>query len=205
MAVDPTAVETLDALEATRGLSLPASVREWLSLEGAAAILRRPEDAQKLTLGEPIDDIDCVAEGWLVVQVENQGVVYWAVPLDAGDDPPVYGAEDPEWDAGDEPYAASFSDWVHSLARRWHAMESLPVREDDGSDAPVEPQIRALENELGLEGVAFPEWLGQREWTFGSADVLVHVRDFGGPSEWTLWAKDAAAMTRLRDTLAGAR
>jgi hypothetical protein len=108
-------------LDERLGQSLPAAIREWYVLDGAYDILREVAQIHVLAILE--DDGDDAAlraryaatgpsATMLPLVYENQGVWHLAVPLDAGDDPPVYlGYQEAagfEWHW----YADRFSDWV---------------------------------------------------------------------------------------------
>ncbi|MFI9825725.1 hypothetical protein ACIHFC_35730 [Streptomyces sp. NPDC052013] len=130
-APDPAAVNHLDKFECQRGVTLPASVREWYSLLG---VQDRPEFRHQESTWGP-DDFgeynwgdDPEGEAWLNEEgplfdpIEKRSLLpvllgdrYWAVRLDDGDDPSVVTA----WDAFSstvdwEPGAASFSEFVYT-------------------------------------------------------------------------------------------
>ena len=99
-AVSRGAAADLDAGEARLGRQLPASVRDWYTLEGACGLLRQySNDDWPLEIREfglPRKDThgrgphDLLARGLVVFRYENQGVCVWAFGLDGTDDPPVY-------------------------------------------------------------------------------------------------------------------
>lgn len=135
---DAAAASILDALEQAHDVTLPASVRAWYEFDGASELLRRGIDGQGIEvsqLGLPCEGfeepVDTIAEGHLLVMIENQGTCSWAVRLDGSDDPPVDVEYDsmpePEW----QPFAASFSDFVKYLvahtARSTHAFAASAV------------------------------------------------------------------------------
>src|SRR5260221_2381837 len=101
--VDPansaTAASSLDAVEASIGRRLPASVRVWYSLEDACKLLRQfSNDDWPLEVGEfgmPRKDMhggrphDLLARDLVVFRYENQGLCVWAFGLEGTEDPPV--------------------------------------------------------------------------------------------------------------------
>ena len=104
LAFSAAAQKTLDQLERLHGITLPASVREWYSLDNAVAILakysNRDAPVQLTDLGgmQSYHDLqvrisgefDIVATGYLPVLVENQAVCTWALDLTTeAEDPPV--------------------------------------------------------------------------------------------------------------------
>ena len=116
------ATDAIQERQRELGVSLPASVREWYSLEGAVAILRRFSNDDRpipvSRLGEPFSDWysggrrDFVSEGLLLFLCENQGVCNWAVKLNGGPDPAVLVEVDTAPDAVWLPCAKSFSVFV---------------------------------------------------------------------------------------------
>lgn len=97
----PQAVEALDYLEQSKGIVLPASVREWYSLEGAASIIsrfpscgyarevRQLGDIVRYWLDRSYHEVDLLEQGLVWVMKEHQDVYSWAIHLNGSDDPPV--------------------------------------------------------------------------------------------------------------------
>lgn len=75
--------------EAVCGRLFPASVKEWYALEGVDKLFCS-ETGDYLEPIERFGDPRITSQGYLCVGTENQAVVQWYVPLDSGDDPPVY-------------------------------------------------------------------------------------------------------------------
>src|SRR4051794_22666822 len=89
-----TPVATVRAIEKRIKRRLPPAVREWISYCGDLGYCSGQDHPIPLDeLGEPRwltrdTRYDAVADGYLVLMVENQGCCKWAVRLD-GEDPPV--------------------------------------------------------------------------------------------------------------------
>lgn len=107
--LDPSRAEALARREQDLGIKLPASVREWYSLEDSVNLWGRYTNddypAPIDELGELVDWVkpprDLVREGLLLIARENQGVASWAVRLDGTEDPAVVvevdSWPDPNW------------------------------------------------------------------------------------------------------------
>jgi hypothetical protein len=87
------------------GVSFPAAIREWFAVDGVGDAFRDNTNHDELidnnVVGEldklnALGDPDQVAEGYLLVAVENQGVVAWFARLDGSDDPPIVQADPDE-------------------------------------------------------------------------------------------------------------
>lgn len=107
--LDPARADALARREQGLGIKVPASVREWYSLEDSVNLWGRytnDDDPVPIDeLGEPVDWVkpprDLVREGLLLIARENQGVASWAVRLDGTEDPAVVvevdSWPDPNW------------------------------------------------------------------------------------------------------------
>ncbi|QEH32281.1 Leucine Rich repeats (2 copies) [Aquisphaera giovannonii] len=83
------AAAAVAARERELGISFPASVREWYSLQGVDDLMKK---ASGLGPFRPIAELGSpreVAHGMIGVQDECQGVAAWYICLDGSDDPPV--------------------------------------------------------------------------------------------------------------------
>jgi hypothetical protein len=85
--------------EAVCGRSFPASVVELLTTRGSFRLFHQNSNNDGLVTNtggddrkilRQLGDPEHVAQGYLQVAVENQGVVVFFVPLDGSDDPPVF-------------------------------------------------------------------------------------------------------------------
>lgn len=97
--ISQSAIAELNDAECRIGRKLPASIREWYSLDGACSLLRQfsnedsPVDVREF--GRPRNDTlgggphDLLARDLVPFRYENQAVCVWAFVLDGSDDPPV--------------------------------------------------------------------------------------------------------------------
>lgn len=83
------AVAALDQREQVLGITLPNSLREFDSVEGARALLTEHSNDDEAVPIERLGDPEALAHGFLKIQDENQGVAAWYVRPDGSDDPPV--------------------------------------------------------------------------------------------------------------------
>lgn len=95
---------------------LPASLKEFYSLQGACAILAKHSNEDPAQPIEELGDADELAHGLLRIQTENQGVAAWFVRLDGTDDPPV--EVESEADRREPPAGAD--DWSYWDAAVFH-------------------------------------------------------------------------------------
>jgi hypothetical protein len=76
------------------GVRFPAAVTEWMSIEGIEALFFKNTNNDYLpSLRNRADEFgrpEHTEQGYLCVAYENQAVILWYIPLDEGDDPPVY-------------------------------------------------------------------------------------------------------------------
>lgn len=117
---DAAALELLDNRASQLGVRFPASFVEWYGMREGITLLRqhsnqdRPVDIAELGSSErPLLNENARPSPptqMMPFMVENQGCCTWAIPLDAGDDPPVL--VDVEKEGRWRPYAATFSTFV---------------------------------------------------------------------------------------------
>lgn len=116
---DADALSALERRAAELGVRFPASFVEWYGMRDGIALLQQhsntdwPVEIAKLgTARWPFEtSVPGSAHGpMLQFMVENQQVCTWGIPLDAGDDPPVLVAVDPDFKWRD--LAPSFSTFI---------------------------------------------------------------------------------------------
>jgi hypothetical protein len=81
---DSHAAASMDALERWSGFHVPAAVREWHVVPGAAAWLARRRGNVAVAsgrLGAPVGGIDYLARGLLVTETDGQNCCRWVVRL----------------------------------------------------------------------------------------------------------------------------
>lgn len=116
--ISSAAAAALAAREQALGVTFPASVREWYSIEGAVEILAEHSNEDFPVPLDELGDAGEAAHGLLKIMDENQGVVTWYVALDGSDDPPVdvlgYPASDEEEEASRDEDEAEDPDEVYA-------------------------------------------------------------------------------------------
>lgn len=208
------AVEVLDLLEQSRGIVLPASVRELYSLEGAVNILNRFPlcgyareverlgDTFRYWLDASYHEVDLLEQDLLWIMRELQGVYSWAVHLNGSDDPPVVvaiGNETPVPFTRYYPYIETFSAFVYT--RAWDE----PLVADDqlfgwrrGLLSSAELAFfRAHFQEGPLTHLA-PSLFNRRFFT-GNQRILIHEAE--GETDWYFYALTNRELKQLVETV----
>lgn len=123
-----TNLQLLRKLEQETGVKLPASVREWYSLENGVELLANYSNSDHATTVEDLGRRDkywrdrkdhhydfLLEQNLLIVLIETQSVWTWAVKIDGSDDPPVFTcAGSPEPESEWVLCAESFSSFVYT-------------------------------------------------------------------------------------------
>ncbi|MFK4227547.1 hypothetical protein [Streptomyces sp. NPDC019890] len=221
--VSASAVAALDELEARGNIDLlPASLREWYSLDSAVRILQRHSDDIPYAVadlgrshgpyGESVGDDDAPhpidEQNLLPFMIENQGVCYWAVRLDGSPDPEVLITyEDFEsW----FPCSASFSEFAYSWV--WDRPGGYSPREESRHAssqgqrlAPTDLTVLAHLFEPRPETLFGVTEVTGRTHRFAGADDKQRIRLETGMSDglWgcELWAASDALLADLITTL----
>jgi hypothetical protein len=136
----------IDAFEEKYRVKVPASLREWYSIENSANLLKkisRPHIGIKLkdapgiqsNCGYPISDSDP-----FLIAIENQAVWFMAVKFNEGDDPSVYmryNEPGESWGV----HAHSFSDWIHALSWDYTILSKSSLSTFDECVVSATPEI----------------------------------------------------------------
>lgn len=123
-----TNLQLLRKLEQETGVKLPASVREWYSLENGVELLANYSNTDHATMVEDLGRREkywrdreyhyynfLLEQNLLIVLIETQSVWTWAVKIDGSDDPPVFTcAGSPEPESEWVLCAESFSTFVYT-------------------------------------------------------------------------------------------
>jgi hypothetical protein len=120
--------------EERSGVAFPPSIVEWFALEDAEEIFADHTTPDYLTALEELADPAMVAQGYLAIADENQGVVAWYARLGGADDPPIYDNNDSPDPAAWTLCSASFSAFIqHKIAvgQLDMAIETLTLIADD--------------------------------------------------------------------------
>lgn len=141
--VSSEALALLDSLEKKCGGHLPASFKEWYSLDGAWEILAKRTSDHPIALSDLGKDRwyvegsrDFISEGHLVFMTENQGVCHWALELNGEDDPPVVVEVDSLPTVKWQPFADTFSAFVEVVVSDWNyghvlSAQDVPLTDSD--------------------------------------------------------------------------
>ncbi len=207
-AISADAVRDLDAAEARMGHPLPASVREWYSLEGACGLLRRfsnqdpPVEVGEFCVDErrargqakrEVPDCDLV-----IFRCENQGVCLWAFALDDADDPPVYVEDFNPQVTTLIQCTRTFSEHIYAWMWDWASVlpSQLLVQ---AQNAPLsQAAISFLEEnfEVGPETYGWP---GDRQLRFAREDQRLLIWAAKDQADWWLTADCAESLRDLVD------
>jgi len=204
--VDEAAMRALNARAGALDITLPASFVEWYGMRDGLQLLRLNSNADDPIgierLGEPFEwrwdrKIDWLQEGLLLFMFENQAVCVWALRLDAGDDPPVVVARDPdlEW----RPCAERFSTfvscqvwdhteiWDQAGARILLQAQAVPLKDAD---------LAFLREHLG-EAPTTHGWPGDNQYRFERGDHRVLVWDGEDQADWWITATNEASLSEV--------
>jgi hypothetical protein len=200
-----TAVSSLDAVEVRIGRKLPASVREWYSLEDACKLLRKySNDDWPLEVGEfglPRKDThgggphEVLARDLVIFRYENQGVCVWAFGLDAIEDPPVYVDFDSQFKTWTK-CAPTFSEHLYAWMWDW----VLVLVRDLLIQAQNQPLSEAALSFLRRNFDIGPEtygWPGHTQYRFSKGDQRILIWASEGQADWWLTADREQIAGRL--------
>jgi hypothetical protein len=207
--ISESAVADLDSVEARIRRKLPASVREWYSLDGACKLLRQYSNddwpLEVREFGLPRKDThgggphDLLARGMVVFRYENQGVCVWAFGLDDTDDPPAYVDFDSQFKAWTK-CAPTFSE--HLYAWMWDYAKVLT------KDLLIQAQNKPLsETAVGFLRGNFdvgPEtygWPGHTQYRFSKNDQRILIWASDGQADWWITADREDSLQVLIETV----
>jgi hypothetical protein len=203
---DPGRIAALTERSAALRVTLPASFLEWYGMRDGIELLRRNSNTDDPVaierLGTPLqwcwdEPHDLVAERLLLFMVENQGVCIWALQLDAGDDPPIVVASDPDLEWG--PCAERFSTFI--ACQIWDHMEVCCESEHRillGAQASqLERADLAFLRSRFSEKATTHGWPGDNQYRFERGDSRLLVWDGDGQADWWVSAATEASLEDL--------
>ena len=203
------AVEVLDAVEARIGRKLPASVREWYSLDGACELLRQYSNddwpLEVREFGLPRTDThgggphDLLERDLVVFRYENQAVCAWAFGLDGTNDPPVYVDVDSQFQKWTK-CAPTFSEHLYA----WMWDYALVLTKDLLVQAQNRPISDAALDFLKANFAVGPEtygWPGHTQYRYSNADQRILIWASEGQADWWLTADGEESLRRLIETV----
>ncbi|PWT95796.1 MAG: hypothetical protein C5B53_10945, partial [Candidatus Melainabacteria bacterium] len=186
--VSKEALALLDALDKKCGGRLPPSLREWYSLDGAVEILAKRTSDHPIALSDLGKDSwyvggtrDFVAEKYLVIMSENQGVCHWAIELNGQDDPPVVVEVDSlpkvEW----LPFADTFSAFLETMVSDWNYAIVLCAQ-----DIPLADRELDFLRQQFTEGHMTHNWPAKTTYRFRQDDQCIIIWDGEEQADWFL-------------------
>lgn len=197
----------LQRLEHERGFVLPASVKEWYTLEHAEDILSRYPAAGTVRsveqLGNPetywsngaFHEIDLLKQGLLLVMDEIQDTWFWAIPLNGEDDPPVVVSEELKPSAIWHPYVETFSAFVYTCV--WDSLLINPEDQMFGCKEFLLPTELNFLRERFDEGPRTYTFPGAVSYRFFSGKQRILIQETGGQASWYFAADSDAALKQL--------
>jgi len=208
-AVDPYATLALEARARTFGITFPASFIEWCGMRDGLTLLQDTSHCDEpvpiAKLGNPMqwrwaEDRDLLRDDLLVFMVENQGVCVWAVRLNAGDDPPVVVARDP--DLAWRSCAEHFSTFIDCQA--WAHLHFSP--HSDGllvaaQDVPLRPADLAHLRGRYAERATTHGWPGDNQYRFEGNDARVLIWDAEDQADWWISSPTEDGLARTLSVL----
>lgn len=200
------AIELVSELDSRCGGRLPAAVKEWYSLDGAVNILAKKTSDHLVPLeelGKVFDDWygggrrDFVAEGYLVIMTENQGVCNWAVPLNSEEeDPPVLVEVESSPNVVWKPFADRFSIFVNTIVCDW--IDSIHLC---AQDTPLADKDLGFLREHFTEGYSTYNWPAKQSYRFRQQDQYILVWAGEDQTDWHLAADSADSLYELVRTV----
>jgi hypothetical protein len=197
----------LQRLEHKRGIVLPVSVKEWYSLEHAEDILSRYPPAGTVRsveqLGDPerywsngaFHEFDLLQHGLLLLMAEIQDTWFWAIQLNAEDDPPVVVSEELKPSATWYPYAETFSVFVYTCV--WDSLVINPEDQMLGCKEFLLPTELDFLHERFQEGPRTYTFPGAVNYRFFSDNQRILVQESERQASWYFAAESDEALKQL--------
>jgi hypothetical protein len=207
--ISQAAVSELASVESRIGTPLPASVKEWYSLDGACELLRQySNDDWPLEIREfglPLKDThgggphDLLARGLILFRYENQAVCVWAFHIDGNDDPPVDVDVDSQFKIWTQ-CPPSFSGHLYA----WMWDNALVLNRDLTIQAQNQPLTEAALTILSNKFEVGPEtygWPGHTQYRFSKGDQRILIWASEGQADWWLSADQEESLRELITTV----
>ncbi|MCB9851771.1 MAG: SMI1/KNR4 family protein [Phycisphaerales bacterium] len=196
--IDPSSLDALAAVEQRIGLALPASLREWYSLEDACDRLYRYSNTDPSVSLSNMRDDGLIGGRYLKFRYESQGMCFWAVDLDGTDDPPVVIADDETFQPNRR-CNTTFSEFVNACVWDWGLVLNNCMIQ--AQNAPLsEEAIAVLHNEFKAE-LQTNGWPGHTQYRFYSADQRILIWASEDQADWCLAGDSEDAVSRLAQKL----
>ena len=207
--ISESAVADLESVETRIGRKLPASVREWYSLDGACELLRRYSNDDRplevLEFGVPRTDTlgggphDLLARGLVVFRYENQSVCVWAFGMHDGDDPPAFVDVDTQFKTWTQ-CAPTFSE--HLYAWMWdHAKVLTKDLLVQAQNKPLsDAALSFLRNNFDV-GAETYGWPGHTQYRFSKNDQRILIWASDDQADWWITADREDSVSGLIETV----
>jgi hypothetical protein len=203
----PTSDGQLRRIEDKLGRSLPAAVREWYSREHAVELMRSHTSDSPVTLGD-LGEVsnawygdaprDFLADGFLFVMAENQGVVNWFVDLASGDDPQVFVEDRRSPDAEWRLHSQHFSEWVYTVFIDWVPHNAPALIAQDVALAAAD--LTWLRETMEPGPVTYT-WPCPVNYRFRDRDQYLLIWACESQADWSLYAGSEWSLSNLANRL----
>jgi hypothetical protein len=210
LAISDSAVADLDAVEARIGGKLPASIREWYSLDGACRLLQEySNDDQPLDVREfglPREDTngggphDLLARGLVPFRYENQAVCVWAFAMDGTDDPPVYVDVDSQfktWTRCTPTFSGHLYAWMWDFAKVLRKNDLLV----QAQNSPLSDRALAFLKGNFDVGPVTHGWPGRTQHRFSTGDQRILIWTGDSQADWWITADQEESLRALIQTI----
>ena len=200
----PEAAALLAQRQEACGVTFPAAITEWYSLDAAVEILaQHSHEDHPVSLAElgMVDEDwyrmgrrNFIAEGVLPVMYENQYVCAWAISLDDSDDPPVLVQVDPSPTTAWQFFADRFSVFVYAQVWDYRPAQCALAAQDR---APSATELAFL-RQYYREGPRTYAWPTTTSYRFADDDKCILIwSDEKSQADWWLSATSQSSLRRL--------
>jgi len=174
------------------GFSLPSSVRDWYTHDGAIQILYENSNQDPPMAVEDFAMVQWQSRTLIPIRHENQRVCTWAVAIDGSEDPAVF----VEVDSGGKEWqlvAPTFSAYVFSCLWDYQQVLGRPALLQ-AQNAPLSSTAHdalaaAFTEELQTHG-----WPGSAQYRFGNAVAAILIWSGDEQADWFIGSSDAVSL-----------
>lgn len=194
----------LNNLETELGCKLPASFREWYSIENVHEILHKHSNqdhpislkdlGRKYKFLEPIKANELDSHPLLMFMWENQGVCQWGIHLNDDDDPPVYvrwNATTANWQKACDHFSDFIYSWIWDWSKTEYSLNALchPLKQAD-----LDYLAAHFQPQNTTQYWPDPNCIQHR---FYKNDQKILVWNCDNLSDWYIWADNANSLLEL--------
>lgn len=197
--VAPETENALAAVEGRIGRNLPASLREWYSLNGACELLYSYSNSDPPVALADLGRDGLVGGDLLILRHENQGVCSWAVWLNGSDDPPVLVDYDTAFQTY-QPCANTFSEYIRACLWDWGLVlkNALLIQ---AQNAPISDEALAFLRSKFKAEVETSGWPADTQYRFSSSDQRILIWAGRDQADWWLAGDSGDSVARLAKML----